>query len=77
MTFQKLDQSVTIYQPQQTYPQKCMEARLGSVTVDNRLFGFLKVVDKIWINLCQLWSLHMPMSLQVMTSKYYATPHIR
>ena len=42
-----------------THPQKCMEAWLGPVAVDNSLFGFLEVVDEVWINLAELCCLNI------------------
>jgi len=56
-----------INQSRITYPQKCMEAWLGPVAVNNHLFRFLKIVDKIRINSRQLWSLHMPTSMTLVT----------
>jgi len=36
-----------------------MEAWLGPVAVDNSLFGFLEVVDEVWINLAELCCLNI------------------
>jgi len=53
-----------------------MKAWLGAITVNNCLFRLFKIVDKIWINSRQLWSLHMPMLMTPVTKNNSITKSV-